>query len=686
MKTSLAWLNDYLDRPVTLDEAAATLTGLGFPTESWEQVVGDDWAMEVEITSNRGDCLSHVGQAREVAAATGRALQGPAVDLRAAAIGGGAVMDLTRVENAAAALCPLYSARVIQGVKVGPSPAWLTRRLQAVGLRSVNNVVDVTNFVMLELGQPLHAFDMSRLAQKRIVVRRAAEGEAFTAIDGSKHTLRGDMLVIADAARPVAVAGVMGGLDSEVGDQTTDILLESAVFAPLSVRQTSRALKLSSDSSYRFERGIDPRGVERASCRAAQLIVELAGGQAAEGVIRVGAEGMVGELPRRTVLLRPRRCDALLGFCIPATRMVELLERLDVDAKLADDGRLITCRIPSFRLDLTREVDLIEEVVRLHGLEHLPVRKKIEIVASRTPRDVAARQRLRDVLVAGGFHEAITFSFLSPKAGEPFLPAGHRAVCVDDDRRKAEPMLRPSLLPSLLAVRKTNQDMGNTQVRLFETAATYSRDGEGRIIETQRLALLADAELAGGGVAGGVRALRGILDELAQQLLGDVPVCFEPAAAPHMEHAARWSVAGRDLGVVGLIDAATRGNFDLQAPVVAAEVVLHPLLTAYPPTRTVRQLPRYPAIERDLSIVVDATLPWAAIEAAARAAEPRWLETLAFITTYRGKPIARGSKSVTLRMTFRDAGGTLRHDQVDAEVARVVERLKTSHQAQLRAN
>ncbi len=680
MKTSLAWLNTYLDRSAALDEATRTLTHLGFPTESWHQV-GDDWAMEVEVTSNRGDCLSHVGQARDLAAATDRTLRPPNCTLPAA--GGGAVESLTSVENHEQGLCPLYTARVIRGVKVGPSPDWLVRRLESVGLRSVNNVVDVTNFVLQEMGQPLHAFDLNLLEGRRIVVRRARGGERFTAIDGSRHELRDDMLVVADAQRPVAVAGVMGGLDSEVSATTTDILLESAIFDPLSVRQASRALKLSSDSSYRFERGIDPLGVDRASCRAAQLIVELTGGTLAEGVIRVGDGGALNPRPR-TLSLRVARCDALLGFAIEPERMVDLLSRLGLEPRYDAQRDEITCTVPSFRLDLTREADLIEEVVRLHGLDHLPVRGKIEIIASRQPTEVAAMRKLRQVLVAAGYHEAITFSFVPPRVGEPFLPAGHAAVRVDDDRRKAEPMLRPSLLPSLLAVRKGNQDAGNADVRLFETASTYSKSPDGRIVETRRLALLTDADQKGDSL----RQVKGVLTELAWHLLGGQATRFEPANVPHLAYGLVWQLAGDPqfaLGRMGVLDAQTQERFDLQIPIVAAEVELFSLVAGYPPARKVCPLPRFPAIERDLSIVVDAAAAWADIERCVRKAGPQWLENIAFLTTYRGKPIAAGFKSVSLRLTFRDPAGTLRHELIDGQVDRVVRQLKMDHKAELRA-
>lgn len=293
-------------------------------------------------------------------------------------------------------------------------------------------------------------------------------------------------------------------------------------------------------------------------------------------------------------------------------------------------------------------------------------------------------RRLRQVLVAAGYHEAITFSFVAPRVGEPFLPAGHAAVRVDDERRKAEPMLRPSLLPSLLAVRKGNQDVGNADVRLFETASTYSQAPDGRIVETRRLALLADADQKGQTL----RQVKGVLTELARQLLGQTPARFEPADLPRLAEGLTWRLGGvaeGETGCVGVLNAAATDMFDLQTPVVVAEVPLSPLLAHYPPVRCVQPLPRFPAIERDLSIVVEAGSPWADIERCVRQAEPQWLEDLAFLTTYRGKPIPPGFKSVSLRLTFRDPAGTLRHEQVDQQVDRVVRQLKMDHRAQLRA-
>ncbi|MEX2670491.1 MAG: phenylalanine--tRNA ligase subunit beta [Phycisphaeraceae bacterium] len=676
MNASLAWLNSYLDRPVTADEADRVLTEVGFPLDGLEEGDGDA-LLDVEVTSNRSDCLSHVGLAREIAAATGRVLNPPAPPELIPPEDAPEVRELTSVENQEPALCPLYTARVIKGVKVGPSPAWLVERLEAVGLRPVNNIVDVTNFVLHEMGQPLHAFDLAKLAGQRIVVRKATAGEAFTAIDGSTHKLRDDMLVIADAERPQAVAGVMGGRDSEVTEGTTDVLLESARFDPLSVRSTSRALKLASDSSYRFERGVDPLGVDRASQRAAELILEVAGGKLAQGVI---AEGETPPLSQ-DVELRLERCQQLLGIEIPAERMLDLLTALELKPRFG--GESIICTIPSHRLDLHREVDLIEEVARLHGYDAIPTGQKVHIVARPPQTSVQARQTLNRVLIAHGYHEAITFSFLPPDHAKLFAE-GVELAYVDQDKKKAEPALRPSVLPSLLASRKANQDAGNQDVRLFEVASVFGQR-EGRYVESRKLALLADAATP----AEALREMRGTLEELLEHLGLSGRVRIAPAdPSPQWASPAAVLVdvddATKVLGHYGPATDAVMKQFDLQTPVLLAELDYAALIAAYPPQPEVKPLPRFPAIERDLSIIVDEATPWADIERTVREAEVPLMERVDFVMVYRGKPVPSGRKSVTLKMIFRDPQRTLEHEEVTEQVQSVVGRLRESLAAELR--
>ena len=677
MNVSLKWLNDYLDRPTDFEESDRLLTNLGFPLDDGtEELESGDMLMDVEVTSNRGDCLSHIGVAREVAAASGRTLKKPEIQISES--DSSDVNDLTSVviDTDAADLCPLYTARVIKGVKVGPSPDWMVKRLEAVGLRSVNNVVDVTNFVLFETGQPLHAFDMNLLHDRRIVVRKATEGEQFTAIDGTEHKLRGDMLVIADADRPVAVAGVMGGLDSEVGEQTTDILLESATFEALSVRTTSRALKLSSDSSYRFERGVDPYGIDRASRRAAQLILELAGGELAKGVITVGKP-----LPEPTsVSLRPERCNQILGYELTQDQMIELLNSLGLQA--TDNDGVIVCEIPSFRLDLTREIDLIEEIARLNGYDEIAVESTMPITVRGPQPSVEARKRVNQVMVSHGYHETITFSTTSEAAAKPFVPSGHELIIIQDDQKKAAPAMRPSVVPSLLACRKSNQDAGNHDVRLFEIASTYS-SAEGEFDEQRRLTILIDAENAGDAL----RSVRGTIEELYERMGRSEAVSFEKAeqSLPWTDQAGVVKSGDQVVGTYGRVTDSIAKQFGLQVPVVAAELDYTFLAEGYPNERAVHALPKFPVIERDLSIIVDETVSWADIERLIRSSNPGHLEDIQFVMVYRGKPIAKGRKSVTLRMTFRHPDRTLQHDEVTEQVDPVIASLQGTFKAELRA-
>ncbi len=670
MKISLHWLYRYLLAPVPSDQVQECLDRQGFPIEACEPLEDGDFLIDAEVTSNRSDCLSHLGLAREVAAGEGLELQPPVIEINET---GPDVQTLAQVDNQDEALCPVYTARVIQGIKVGPSPNWLVKALESIGLRSVNNVVDVTNFVLMEMGQPLHTFDLAKLAGQKIVVRKASTGEKFKAIDGTSHTLNDTMLVIADAEKPVAVAGVMGGLESEVTETTTDILLESARFDALSVRTTGRRLKLSSDSSYRFERGVDPLGVERASMRAAQLICELTGGSLATGVIRVGEQP---PLPQ-TVSLHLERCNDLIGVTMDPQQVVQWLDRLQLSPVL--EGDKVVCTIPTWRADLQREIDLVEEVVRMFGLDNIPTHSRISIEARPPQVAIAARQLLTRVLVAHGYYETINFSFVNPKQGMGFVPKGEEALQIDDERRKAEPMLRPSALPSLLACRKSNQDMGNQAVQLFELASVWVRFN-GKIVERRELALLADVAEPGEAI----RRLRGLVSELVERLGGSVSLVFKQTKEANYSDALAIEVAGQRLGTLGLVEGACQNQFDLQTAVVGATFDLDALIGLYPPQRTVAALCRFPGIERDLSVIVDNAVTWDQLSQEVRAAEPQLLEDLRFITTYRGKPIAKGQKSVSFRLSFRDPTATLRHDQVDPQMALVVDRLKQSVGAQLR--
>lgn len=680
MKASIDWINTYLSSPIARDEAINALKQAGFPEDGCETVSlsnggSAEW-IDFEVTSNRGDVLSHTGLARELSAVTDRSLVLPVAATSDTA--SGSIADYVSLDIQAPDACPLYTARVIKGVKVGPSPDWLVERLESVGQRSINNVVDITNFVLLEYGQPLHAFDLGKIPGGKIVVRYAADGEPMKTLDGQTHKLKPEMLVIANGQAPVALAGVMGGHDSEVTDATTDILLESAIFAPLVVRTASRRLKLATDSSFRFERGACPWRVEMASLRAMQLILELAGGQAVEGVIEAGP----GVAAPKPITLRLNRCRQIFGIPIDDQAICDCLSRLGLSPQ--PNGDAVVCTPPSFRLDLKREIDLIEEVARVHGLHQIPVQDTLRLRA-RPPQDaVKAKQRLHAVYSAHGYQEAVTYSFVPESSGQLFVDASAKPVMIADERRKQEPMLRPSALPSLLACRKLNQDVGNHNVRLYEIGSAWQQQGEDRV-ETVQLAWIADGQPK--TMDSALRQVRGLATDCLQRLGKAEAVAkmtVEPTEAAGFDTAARVLVDGQAVGVYGVLSQAVLDTFDLQTPVVAGTLVLEALLPLYPPAPGLRALPRFPGIERDLSIVVEETVTWAQIQETIQGTSPALLVDLGFVGIYRGKPIVKGQKSVTLRMVFRDDARTLRHEEVDPQVASVVSALAEKLQAQLR--
>jgi len=685
MNITAKWINEYLDRPASEDEIEEVLASIGFECDSRELLPNGDTRFDFEITSNRGDCVSVIGLAHELAAATGRSVVMPTFTLQ---INEPSASTVTSVENAALDLCPYYSARILRGVKIGPSPDWLRDRIESVGLRSVSNVVDVTNFVLYELGQPLHTFDMSKLKEQRIVVRPARSGETMTAIDESKLKLDDSMLVIADAEVPVAIAGVMGGLDTEISAFTTDILLEAAVFDPLSVRTTSRKLKLMSDSSYRFERGIHPATVEFAANRAAQMLIDIAGGELLDGVV-VEASPIAEPM---TVSMRPERAVKIAGFDIPTDRMIDLLDRLGLETKKTD--QTVECVIPPHRLDLTREIDLIEEVIRLNGFDRIESAPLLSVEVVGEQPEVVNRRRVDQILSACGFHETVTFSFVSDADANAFLPNGFKTLRSADEQRKAEPVLRPSVLPSLLRCRKRNQDVGHADIRLFEHAACFMlRDGVK--IEQVNLAMILDAP----DEQLGVRQMRAVLDELALTLIGrSAELTVRPIDIPWFQPdgSAGLFLGEEPIGTMGILHYNLQDQFGLDVPVVAAE--LSPSLfemALEKPTESdssdggpvpggLTSLTMQPAIQRDLSIVIDEAIAWSKVHEVVDSSELDLLEDVSFVGIYRGKQVGSGLKSVTLRLTFRDPNRTLRHEEVDPQMERVVGRLSEETGAVLR--
>ena len=669
MKISLNWLRDYVETDLKAEQIAEILSNLGLPCEGIEPLANDA-VIDVEVTSNRGDCLSHIGIARELAAATGKKLRLPEIRFEETAR---PASEFVQVEIREPDLCPRYTARVIEGVQIGPSPDWMVQRLEAVGMRSVNNVVDATNYAMMETGQPPHAFDYTTIEGRKIIVRKAAPGEQIVSIDGTQCALTPEMLVIADARRPVAVAGIMGGLATEVGGATTTILLEDAYFDPVCIRTTERRLSLPSEASFRFERIVDLEKIDWASQRTTQLIAQLGGGRV--------AKGMVDAYPRRyqprEVTMRLSRLSRLLGIEVSTDVVLEILSALCFEPRLGDGS--VTCAVPTWRSDIDREVDLIEEVARVYGYDKVPTRRRIQIEATAADPRHKLAEAVGTFLNGCGFYETINVDFVDQGVADVFSAGGTLGhLGVRDVTRKAGNLLRRTLLASLLGVLKTNVNAKNLPCRIYEIADTFIPTGVKDALPQERakLGLVVDGEF---------RLLRGAVEGLVKSIHHGATVEFVPADLPWAQAGARVLVNGQVMGEAGVFADAVREQFDFKdmAP-CGAELDFDELMELGSGSVKIKPIPRFPAIERDLSLVVAEQVRWAQIARAVQEVAPAALEDVRFVDIYRGKGVAPGTKSITLSLRFRDEDGTLTHEAVDKCQAAILEGLKRAVAAELR--
>jgi len=668
MKASWNWLTDYVTVKAPVAEVAERLIMSGIIVENMEETA-EDIQLEVEITSNRPDWLSHLGIAREIAALYGvrarvPAVKAPEVEEEAA--------DSASVEITNLDLCPLYTGRVIKGVKVGPSPAWLREKIEAVGLRSVNNVVDATNFVMLECGQPLHAFDLAKVRDRRIIVRPAASGEHLTLIDGSKITLKNSDLVIADGKGPVAIAGVMGGIDSEIGDTTVDVLLESAKFDQYSIRITAKRHGLSSDASYRFERGVDIAGVDWASKRCADIIMETAGGKLQKGVLLAGSD----YVPLRELTLRMPRMMKILGMEVPIEQARSILVSLDFVLRGGSPDTTVV-EVPSFRNDVKEEIDLIEEVARIHGYDKIPTETGMRItIGSRTARE-RVKEAVEEVLNASGYYGCVSYSFLTGDVAKAISPwTSNPPVYIENRAGQENAFMRRSLVPSLLTIRKTNEDHKVERPDVYEVAHVYLASQE----------QLPDQPLMVGAVAGDdFHALKGVYERMLEAL--DAPDAeFVPAKRDFLMEgrAADIVLGGKVIGYIGTLDEKLRKTVDLSTSVTVAELDLTTFEAMGERTKTFTPLQRFPGIDRDIAVIVDEEVLWAQVMECAGTSGAANIESISFVSIYRGQPIPAGKKSLAFRIVFRAADRTLTGEEADAAQAKIIEALDKRLGAKLR--
>ena len=663
------------------DHSGIMLLEAGRPGQSLGDLFPTEAVLEAEVTSNRPDCLCHMGVARELAAARDLPFRR---DFMPPFTGGvdPAGSELVQVAIEDPALCSRYIGAVVTGVEVGPSPAWMQRRLRFAGLRPINNVVDVTNYVLLEYGQPLHAFDLGRLRGPAIVVRRARAGEELFCLDGQKRALDTDMLVIADAERPVALAGLIGGEETAVDESTTDILLEAATFNGPNVRATSRALGLRTEASTRFEKSLPAELALAGARRAATLLAEVAGG----AVHRDWADAYA--VPQAPVRVRifPAQIDAVLGVHVPLEEAESILRRLGFHIRVEEDGAWDVLP-PVFRLDVSIPEDVVEEVGRIHGYERVPATLPGARRSSWHPRAPGSpRDAIRQVLAGTGFSEAVTPGLVASRRLER-LGLGERMLRISNPISDEMNAPRTALLPSLLEVVALNRKRGRDELAFFELARAFLRrlDGAGlQPEEPERVAAVAtaDADAASGRAA--VMRLKAVLDRCAHAVGASEPR-YEPARAPlyHPGRCASVVIGGRLLGHLGELHPNVMAEFDLAGRAAALEVDLAGLLEARSERRA-QPLPRYPAVERDLAVVVAEGVPAGALMETIRSAAGELLDSVRAFDEYRGAQVQPGFKSVAFALTFRSPQRTLTDSEVDGLMQSVRGRLYESHGAGFR--
>lgn len=638
----------------------------------------DDYVADFEITSNRPDCLSVIGLARETAATFGRPFSLKTPSVKGC---GGDINDLIAVEVKDPDLCPRYTARLVKNIQIAPSPAWMRERLHASGVRPINNIVDITNYVMLEYGQPMHAFDYSCLSDGKIVVRRARDGESIQTLDGTDHKLTNRMLAICDNDKPVAVAGVMGGANSEIEDDTKTVVFESACFHGTTVRVTAKTLGMRTEASGRFEKGLDPRMTVDAVNRACELVEELGAGEVVDGIIDVDHSDPE---PKR-LPFEPEKMNALLGLSLSAEEQKALLERLFFRV---EGGAVV---IPSFRTDIARMCDLAEEVARMYGYDRIPTTLYAgEMVQGEfTPRQQAERA-ISLVCREAGFDEAMTHSFISPKAYDLI------GWAADDPRRISTTIrnplgedfsvMRTTVLPSMLDSLSRNHARRNETASLFELGTIYTPVVKDGTADPETLPH--EEKILTLGTYGQMSFFRfkGAIETLFREL--NIPnVQFVPEKTNpsyHPGRCARLIANGKELGVFGTVHPTVAGRYGFHTEVLAAELPIDALLTAVGPERVYRPLPRFPATLRDIAVLVDEGVPAAAMQESIQKASGTLLERVKLFDVYQGKGIPSGKKSVAYSLSFRSADRTLTDEECDQAVRAVITALEKDFGAVLR--
>ena len=662
MLVSREWLNEYVSLPKDMTSVVDRLTMSGLNHEESEMVDGDE-KIDLEVTSNRSDCLGHIGIAREISVLLNLPLTVPQPMPVAK---GASLNDVFGVSIECPDLCRRFTARLVRGVKVGPSPDWLVRRLATIGIAAVNNIVDVTNYVMFECGQPLHAFDFSLLSGKQIIVREPLPGEKLTAINHVTYELEPGMCVIADGQGAVGLGGVMGGAETEVTDVTRNILIEAAWFSPKCIRSTARKLNLHSAASFRFERTLDAHQIDWASRRCCELILKVAGGELADGVIDVGERPNAAE----PFDFRTQRIDQVLGIPIARETTSQILNALGFELNQGKNSGEFTVRAPSWRQDVTREIDLVEEVGRIYGYENVPDNVAVPMSSSVRSHVDRVVNKIRGAMSSMGLDEAMTASLVPEKWSETFSPWCDRAPLQSSQpmlgvlekasqNLGAVNLLRRSLVPSLLEVFRINEYKQNSCIDLFEISRTYLPTADGLPEEPWKLGVVCEFDFV---------RLKGVIESLVLTLAPETIIDALPCdhAILDMTHSAELKIAGKTLGWLGEVSSSGKSTFAIRRSVSVAEIDIAMLVDVAHPVALHTEVSPFPSVSRDFNFVVDEQVRWSDIAASVRSAAGPYLESVTYKETFRD-PQRDGAdkKRLLLSVVLRSGNETLTREQAD---------------------
>ncbi|MFQ3549019.1 MAG: phenylalanine--tRNA ligase subunit beta [Armatimonadota bacterium] len=688
MKVSINWLKDYVDINQSLDTLADGLTMAGLEVEQIDHLSENDFinaggegksadtVFDVSITPNRGDALSMIGIAREAAALNGTSVKSPNPEIT---FSNEKASDFIDISIKDPDLCKRYVGIIIRGVEIKESPGWLKDRIIAAGMRPINNVVDITNYVMVELGQPLHAFDYTLLKGGKIIVRRAVDGEKIKLIDEVERKLDSNMLVIADEEKPVALAGVMGGFESEINNNTKDILIESANFDCVCIRRTSKKINLTTESSYRFERGVDPSITALAAKRCVELIKQLGGGEVADGVIDV-YPSVISPL---VIDLRPQRVVEVLGVDIREDQIIKILNSYGISAEKNDN--ILKCTVPTVRTDITREIDLIEEVIRGYGYDKMDTTLPKKSMQGHDSKEGILTEKIRNILMACGGQEVLTHSIISSKLVK-IADENTEYLKIRNPLSEDLDAVRASLLPNLLEVVSRNQSHGLNDLNIFESGKVYynfNNDCDEK---------LAVAGLIVGSIWGNAWAIptkliqsdfynaKGIVENLLSRL-GIENVVFEAVSDITIMHPTRTAkiiINGLDAGFVGEIHPDVIKEMDVRGKPCGYELDFDILMKSLPKKKKFAELPKFPSSYRHLSLVISENVRYSDLEKVCMESCSELLSEVGLLDEYKGEPIERGKKNLTISLIFRSNEKTLTDEEVNSAVEKIRNGLKKS--------